>query len=65
MPMPRVLEGSLVGGRFLMGEVPLYSNPAKMYSRVGNRVEWHLNLSQNVSVWEARGHLVPLHYTPA
>ena len=29
-PMPRVLKGSWGGGRFLMGEVPLYRPPASV-----------------------------------
>ena len=28
-PLPRVLGGSQGGGRFLMGEVPLYALPTK------------------------------------
>jgi len=37
MPMPSVLGGSYGGGRFLMGEVPLYSDSEHGARRAGVR----------------------------
>ena len=36
-PMSRVLGGSRGGGRFLMGEVPLYSNHPEACDRMGTQ----------------------------